>query len=161
MIAQRPQPLDTAHWHPRVARLYRYWLSIHPAVGLPGRQHFGPVRRAELPARIWLLNVQHNPFRMRYRLVGTSFVEAVGREVTGQWLDEAHPHLRNEPGFFERYQRAAEQKQPEWRKGKPRIWAHRDFGEIENVLLPLAADGVTVNILLAYTVLYRPDGSVG
>jgi hypothetical protein len=64
--------------------------------------------------------------------------------VTGQWLDEAHPHLRNE-----------------WRKGKPRIWAHRDFGEIENVLLPLAADGVTVNILLAYTVLYRPDGSVG
>jgi len=158
---ERAPALDTARWHPRIARLYRYWLSIHPpAGGLPGRQHFDPVDVPELLPGIWLLDVQHRPFRLRYRLVGTGIVEAVGREVTGQWLDQAHPHLRNDATFFERYRRAAEQKRPEWRKGKPRIWAHRDFGEIENLLLPLARDGATVDILLAFTVLYRPDGSI-
>jgi len=158
---ERAPALDTARWHPRIARLYRYWLSIHPpAGGVPGRQHFDPVDVPELLPGIWLLDVQHRPFRLRYRLVGTGIVEAVGREVTGQWLDQAHPHLRNDATFFERYRRAAEQKRPEWRKGKPRIWAHRDFGEIENLLLPLARDGATVDILLAFTVLYRPDGSI-
>lgn len=162
MSAERPPALDTTHWHPRVARLYRYWLSIHPAGGgMPGRKHFDPVDVPELLPGIWLLDVQHTPFRLRYRLVGTAFVEAVGREVTGQWLDDAHPHLRGVPGFFDRYQRAAVEKHPEWRRGKPRIWAHRDFGEIENLLLPLAADGATVDILIAYTVLYRPDGTTG
>jgi hypothetical protein len=161
MRTERSPTLDTTRWHPRVARLYRYWLSIHPAAGLPGRQHFDPVDVPELLPGIWLLDVQHTPFRLRYRLVGTAIVEAVGREVTGRWLDEAHPHLHDMPGFFDRYRRAAEQKQPEWRRGKPRIWAHRDFGEIENLLVPLAADGITVDILIAYTVLYRPDGTTG
>ena len=161
MRVERPPTLDTTRWHPRVARLYRYWLSIHPAEGLPGRQHFDPVDVPELLPGIWLLDVQRKPFRLRYRLVGTAIVEAVGREVTGQWLDKAHPHLGGMAGFFERYRRAVEQKQPEWRRGKPRIWTHRDFGEIENLLLPLAADGATVDILIAYTVLYRPDGTTG
>jgi len=161
MRTERSPALDTTRWHPRVARLYRYWLSIHPAGGLPGRQHFDPVDVPELLPGIWLLDVQEKPFRLRYRLVGTAIVEAVGREVTGQWLDDAHPHLRGVAGFFDRYQRAAVEKQPEWRRGKPRIWTHRDFGEIENLLLPLAADGVTVDILIAYTVLYRPDGATG
>ncbi|HJT07881.1 MAG TPA: PAS domain-containing protein [Stellaceae bacterium] len=161
MRAERPPTLDTTRWHARVARLYRYWLSIHPAEGLPGRQHFDPVDVPDLLPGIWLLDVQHKPFRLRYRLVGTAIVEAVGREVTGRWLDEAHPHLGSVAGFFDRYRHAVEQKQPEWRRGKPRIWVHRDFGEIENLLLPLAADGTTVDILIAYTVLYRPDGTTG
>jgi hypothetical protein len=161
MTVERAPPLDTAGWHPRVARAYRYWLSIRPPAGLPGRQHFDPVDIPDLLPCIWLLDVQRQPFRLRYRLVGTSIVEANGREVTGQWLDEAHPHLRHDAEFFSRYRRAVEEARPEWRKGKPRIWAHRDFGEIENVLLPLARDGATVDILVAYTLLYRPDGSVG
>jgi hypothetical protein len=160
MRVERVRVLDTAGWHSRVARVYRYWLSIHPPAGLPGRRHFDPVAIPDLLPGIWLLDVQRRPFRLRYRLVGTGIVEALGREVTGQWLDEAHPHLHGETAFWERYRRAVEQAQAEWRKGKPRIWTHRDFGEIENVLLPLAADGANVDMLIAYTLLYRPDGMI-
>lgn len=153
--------IDTAAWHGRATRLYRYWLSIHPPEGgLPGRRHFDPVAVAGLLPGIWLLDVQRLPFRLRYRLVGTGIIEAIGHEVTGLWLDEAHPHIRDNAVFFGRYQQVAETGVPSWRKGKPLLWTHRDFGTIENLLLPLAKDGCEVDMLCAFTVFYRPDGSV-
>ena len=151
---------ETTLWHPRAVRLHRYWLSIHPSEGLlPGRQHFDPLAMPDLLAGLWLLDAQQEPFRLRYRLVGTGIVEALGRDVTGLWLDEAHPHVRDDAGFFERYPRTVETRLPDWRKGKSRLWAHRDYGSIENLLLPLARDGRKVDMLIALTVLYRPDGS--
>ena len=62
---ERMQTLDTARWHPRVARLYRYWLSIHPpGGGLPGRQHFDPVDVPELlPGSIVRVNRLLNAFK--------------------------------------------------------------------------------------------------
>lgn len=153
--------LNTARWQPRTTRLYHYWLSIHPAGGgLPGRQHFDPVAVPDLLPGLWLLDVQHQPFRLRYRLVGTGIVEAIGREVTGQWLDEAHPHIDGNREFIERYEQAVTTRTPSWRKGKPRLWAHKDYRTIENLLLPFARDGSVVDMLAAFTVLYRPDGSV-
>src|SRR5271165_4367368 len=90
--------LSTEGWHPLVQLAYEHWRSLHPATGLPGRQHLDPF---EIPRRllsgIWLLDVQREPFRLRYRLAGTAIVRAIGREVTGQWLDDAHPHLKTDP----------------------------------------------------------------
>lgn len=153
--------VDSAAWHPRAQRLYRYWLSIRPPRGgLPGRRDFDPVAVPDLLPGIWLLDVQREPFRLRYRLAGTAIVEAMGREVTGLWLEEAHPRIREEAQFFDRYRRVVETGVPSWRKGTPRLWTHRDFGVIENLLLPFAADGRHTDILCAFTVLYRPDGTV-
>lgn len=153
--------INTAAWHPRAVRLYRYWRSIRPpGVGLPGRRDFDPVAVPDLLPGICLLDVQQKPFRLRYRLVGTGIVEATGREVTGQWLEEAHPHIRGNTQLFDRYRGVVETGVPSWRKGKPLLWTNRDIGTIEDLLVPLAMDGRTVDILCACTVLYRPDGSV-
>lgn len=95
--------LDTSLWHPRAQRLYGYWRSIAPQGALPGRQHFDPMDVPDLLSCLWLLDVQRDPFRLRYRLAGTAIVEAIGREVTGQWLDEAHPHIEDRGGFLARY----------------------------------------------------------
>lgn len=152
-------PLDTSLWHPRAQRLYRYWRSISPSGALPGRQHFDPVDIPDLLSCLWLLDVQRAPFRLRYRLAGTTIVEAIGREVTGQWLDEAHPDIEDRAGFLARYSGVVERGQPSWRKGYPRLWAHRDFDLVENLLLPFARDGQTVDMLCALTVLYRRDGT--
>lgn len=152
---------ETAAWHPRVRRLYAYWRQIcPPGGGLPGRRAFDPCAVPDLLPGIWLLDIARAPFRIRYRLVGTGIVEAIGREVTGRWLDEAHPQLRDHPRYFDRYRRVSETGAPSWRKGKPQLWSHRDFGFIENLLLPLAKDGTTVDMLCAFSVLYRNDGSV-
>ncbi|HEV8389404.1 MAG TPA: hypothetical protein VGQ35_06165 [Dongiaceae bacterium] len=42
-------------------------------------------------------DVEHNPFRIRYRLVGTKVVEATGMDFTGRYLDELLPSDEDEP----------------------------------------------------------------
>ena len=137
-------PLD-----PDIAAIYDYWCELAPEQMLPGRQHVDP---AKMPARllpsIWLLDVQHEPFRLRYRLVGTGIVEAMRADPTGKWLDEAHPHVKSRPEFFERYERVARTGIPSRRRGIAQLWIHADFREIENLMLPLASDGEKVDIVM-------------
>jgi hypothetical protein len=143
-----------AQWHPRIAQFFTYWRAIRPASGLPGRKHFDPLAIYGLLPGIWLLDVQHEPFRLRYRLVGTEAVEAIGTEVTGQWMDEAHPAVSQTPGYLDRYRAVVRQKIPSWRRGTPQLWTHKKYGTLENMVAPLASDGVTVDILVALTVFH-------
>jgi hypothetical protein len=108
----------------------------------------------ELLPTLWLLDVQHEPFRLRYRLVGTGVVAARGRDQTGQWLDEAHPEVKDDPSYLERYRAVVATGIPSWRRGKPRFWFHEDYGLIENLILPLATDSVTIDMLMILTVMY-------
>src|SRR5260370_4780571 len=59
-------------WHPRIKRLYEYCKAIHPPLGLPGRQEFDPSAVPDLLPSLWMLDVQRQPFRLRYLLLGTS-----------------------------------------------------------------------------------------
>jgi hypothetical protein len=121
---------------------------------LPGRQHFDPLAIYALLPGIWLLDVQHEPFRLRYRLVGTEAVEAIGTEVTGQWMDDVHPAVSQTPGYLDRYRAVVEEKIPSWRRGTPQLWTNKRYGTLENMVVPLAHDGVTVDILVALTVFH-------
>jgi hypothetical protein len=152
-------PADFDEWHPKLQRLFRYWQSIHPPHGLPGRQHLDPIALGDLLPGMWLLDVQREPFRLRYRLVGTRIVEAIGHETTGQWLDEAHPHVIRKPDYFDRYRGVIATKAPSRRRGPARLWTNQDYREIENVVLPLATDGTSVDVLAVLTVMYRLDGT--
>lgn len=145
-------------WHPKLERLYRYWLSINPGNGLPGRQHVDPIAIPDLLPNIWLLDVQREPFRLRYRLVGTRIVERLGREVTGDWLDEAHPHLAGDPQYFERYRSVVLSRVSSWRRGPPFFRQDEHVAEIENLILPLASNGNDVDILMIITVRYNDEG---
>jgi hypothetical protein len=148
------EPQPGPDWHPEIKSIFQYWRSIQPATGLAGRQHLDPADIKRLLPGVWLLDVQHEPFRLRYRLVGTRVGYVIGREVTGLWLDEAHPDAAEKPSYFDRYRTVAETAVPSWRRGRPRLWVHQDFAIIENLLMPLAADGQQVNMLLAFTVLH-------
>src|SRR6266849_5312118 len=56
----------------RIRALYDYWCGIHPTEAiLPGRQHVEPLDLAEVLRWLWLVDVQREPLRFRYRLVGT------------------------------------------------------------------------------------------
>ena len=146
-------------WSEGVSEAFAYWVSRRPQGLLPGRQHIDPTEIPRLLRGLWLIDVARNPFRFRYRLVGTRIVEALGMDPTGRWLDEAHPHARTVPGFFKRYERAVETGVPSRRRGTALLWSNRDHRAIENILLPLAADGRTVDMLMVYTAIFRLDGS--
>jgi hypothetical protein len=146
-------------WHPRLQRLHQYWLDIHPTDGLPGRQHVDPIDIPDLLSNLWLLEVQREPFRLRYRLAGTSIVYAAKREVTGQWLDDVRPQVRTIPGYFDRYRAIVETKEPSWRRGPPNFQMNAYFVSLQNLFLPLARDGRNVDMILAGTVYFRFDNS--
>lgn len=141
-----------------VRRFYEYWLSVTPPGHLPGRQHIRPEDLAPLLSRVWMLDVYRNPLRFRYRLAGTNTVHAVGRELTGRWLDEVQPEVIATPTAYDRYRFVAQTGRPTWRHG-PIFWK-RDPAQrtIENCMVPLAADGVTVDRIFALSVALDANG---
>jgi len=152
-------PEDRTGWHPQCRRLYDYWSGISPPGRLPGRQHVSPADIVPLLPRVWMLDVVREPLRFRYRLVGTGEVGTLGRDVTGQWLDDVHPEFRTDALLNGRYRFMADTGRPTWRRGPVR-WRHDNMHrEVENCMVPLASDGSTVDIILALSVLFQADGS--
>jgi hypothetical protein len=151
---------DRSGWNPQIDEFFSYWLSIHPAGRLPGRQHFDPLDISKLMARVWMLDVVRGPSgpRFRYRLVGTKEVETLQREVTGHWLDEAHPHLVETRCGFRRFIFMAESGQATYRKGEVNFTHHQDHRVVENCMVPLARNGSSVDMIAVCSVLYRFDG---
>ncbi len=155
-----PKDHPATSWHPKIQALYDYWAAIRPRDRrLPGRQHFDPMAIPRLLPDIWLLDVAREPLRLRYRVIGTGIVEALGRELTGAWMDEVHANFGPEAATFPDYRWVVEERQPHWRRGRPMFASLLDkCTELERILLPLARDGETVDMILSLTVFYRANG---
>jgi hypothetical protein len=102
-----------------------------------------------------MLDVQRDPFRLRYRLVGTSIVCSAPGGLTGRWLDDLRPGIRHISRYFDRQPAVVETKIPSWRRGPSHFRHDVAFASLENLFLPLARDGHQVDMILAETVYYR------
>lgn len=135
-------------WNPKIRRLHEYWLAISPADGqLPGRQHVDPSAIPDLLPQMFLVDVEREPLRFRYRLVGTDYVEMMGRDLTGEYLDAVHPGF---PGpVLQHYINAVERRRPAYRKG-PVMYANakKDYLTVERLIVPLARNGVDVDMIM-------------
>jgi hypothetical protein len=141
-------------WHHTLKSLYDYWVSIHPSVGLPGRQHVDPCRLPRLLPRVFMVDVSRNPLRFKYRLVGTEYAYLMGRDFTGRYLDEVHPDFHGL--ILRQYAEAAERRRPAYRKGPIRYASpDREYLGMERVILPLARNGFDVDVILG-GVMYIP-----
>jgi hypothetical protein len=149
---------DRSSWNKKLAHFFDYWLSIKPAGGLPGRQHFDPLDIPHLMPRVWMLDVLREPLRYRYRLAGTKEVGTLEREVTGRMFDEVHPHLRHDPEAIGRFNEIVQSGIATYRKGAVLILHQEDHRIVENCIVPLARDGKTVDILIACSILYDRHG---
>lgn len=132
---------------PRLRQLYDYWLSKRNGNRLPRRADIDPTEIPQLMPNLLLVDVEYDPFRVRYRLVGTQIVEATGFEFTGKYLDEIV--LPDDEGpFLESYQLAAESKAAVLTRIKWRLDAETT-GEYDACFLPLSEDGATVDKILS------------
>ena len=137
----------------RIVALYRYWLSIRPGPGLlPGRKHFNPTAIPSLLRWIWLADIQRNPLRFKYRLVGTEHVEATGTDPTGHWYDEVHPRFLRSSAY-PLFAASAERAEVTFYHGDPVYVIDAKFKIVERLILPMASDGKQVDMLLGITVL--------
>jgi len=147
--------------HPKIARMLAHWRSLAPAPGmLPGRQHFDPIRVPDLLPHTWLIDVERGPvLRFRYRLIGTALIEAGVPMRRGDYFDE----VANQPSRDEVAGMLAGvvlERRPNWRRGVPLVAHVKHVTELERVVLPLAADGATVDMLIGATLFYWEDGRV-
>lgn len=90
-MADRLRRLDLAQMRSeRVRRLHEYWRAKAGApASVPQRRDIDPTELPDLLPSLLLVDVEHNPLRFRYRLVGTRIVDFSYRDFTGTYLDEA------------------------------------------------------------------------
>lgn len=150
MLASRLQETD---WHPTLAALHAYWHSIAPSGRLPGRQHFDPAEVPRLLPHLWLIDVEPDPRRFRWRLIGT---EAQGGKLRLRPGDLLEDHLDSAELARARavLEAVLESPAPSWARGRPVMPHAPSVISLERLILPLARDGTTVDMLLGATVYH-------
>lgn len=147
-----------AAWHPKIAAIHAYWQSRRPAADrLPGRAAIDPTEIPALLPHIFLLDVLEHPLRFRYRLVGSKLVLAGGRELTGRLMEDVHENLLTAPPYAD-YPACVREHRVGWRRGTTVFDWDREHVLIERMLLPLASDGETVDIILGFSVFFDSTG---
>ncbi len=139
--------------HPKLHRLHAYWRARAPEPALPSRAAIDPLEMKEWLGNLLLIDVDEGG-GFRYRLYGTQFVAEFGCEMTGRPIDVLPPEYRDL--LRHEYETARATRSPTARRYTARFdWLLPD-GEPhgtrlvtwERLVLPLARDGHTVDMLL-------------
>lgn len=131
----------------RVHRLHEYWRSKAGADGsVPQRRDIDPTDLPDLLPNLMLVDVERDPLRFRYRLVGTRVVDFSYHDFTGTYLDEAG--WGEVDGFTRAYADAVTERKPtcgfyvwQLRSGAP--------GTCEFALFPLSGEQGEISRVLA------------
>jgi len=154
-------PLIASSNDPRLAESYRYWLAKKadlPDGHLPGRQHIRPNEMASFLPFVVLFDVERSDGRMRFRhrLTGSNFYYLFGKEVTGMYIEEAGS-LEMAAAVAARFAAIVETKQPYFGVSPVPVRT-REFVYYEHLTMPLAGDGITVDMLFGTRfAVKRPD----
>lgn len=139
--------------HADLRRLYDYWDSRRAGRRYPARRHLDPIEFGFALGNVTLIDVLYDPLRFRFRLMGGLQAQRVGKDLTGQLVDELpEPIYRNL--LLEAYRDAIETGLPNLQlyeqviEGKPR--------QFEVLRLPLAEDGEKINMLLLCPMFFDP-----
>jgi hypothetical protein len=147
---------------PMVRTVAEYWADLPPTpLGIPRRSDFDPV---SLPPRvlphIWMVDLDREPDRFRFRLCGSHLVRALGFDPTGRYYDEVFPDFAATETFAA-LARVRDTAEGSWRSGDPNlVFPNHDIRVLERAFLPLTGDGRRVDIVLAVSVYRsRPPAS--
>jgi hypothetical protein len=144
--------------HPKIRSLYDYWRKMAPDIAtLPGRKHIDPTDIPKLLEHIWMLDVVGEPPRFRVRLLGGAGQRKGFPARVGDFMDQFFAKGIEDDALDDlRFIVAC--RQPVWRRGLPLMQHKTEVAELERLLLPLAADGKTVDIVLCITMFYSFAG---
>jgi hypothetical protein len=136
---------------PKLRRFYDYWSSKRVIGRFPSRGDIDPTEMPDLLPGITLIEVVRDPergTRFRIRLFGTEHVRANRRDFTGLFVDEVFDGPEMEK-LLPAYMSVAETGEPHFWKSRIPL-AGREHYSYHRLLLPLADDGRTVDMLIGY-----------
>lgn len=148
--------------NPKLRRFYDYWRSKIPeGRRFPARQDIDPTEIPDLLASLIMIDVvrQEEGVRFRVRLAGTDYVQAVGWDRTGRWVDAERPKDEGE-AVVATYHEVLE-------TGEPHYWLSQlhDVGRqlvpYERLMCPLADDGHTIDVLIGLVDFSAPARNSG
>jgi hypothetical protein len=131
--------------HPRLRRLYAYWLDKCGDRSMPARRDLDPLDFPYVIGDVSLLDVLRGPLRFRFRLHGTNLALRIQRDMTGMMVEDvANPEYR--AYVIARCHGLVESRQP------LAVLYDRILGgrraHYEALWLPLSSGGVEVDMLL-------------
>lgn len=119
---------------------------------MPSRADINPRDIVEYLPFISMVDVERDPLRFRFRLVGTETVRAMGIDVTGKYSD-MNPAIAV---LNERYTWIVENKRPYLYNGEL-TWSENSFLNYYALAMPLSNDDTEVNIILYGMYFTFPD----
>lgn len=141
---------------PELKKLYLYWDALKGGREIPLRSDLDPFSLGPtLLPQIALFDVEHDPERIKLRLVGTSIVKWMGKDATGTYLDDPqyYPIAEQQLGIF---LNTARMLRPNYvRSYIPD--SNKEYLHYARILMPLVdAQGVCVMLLGGYALLPFP-----
>jgi hypothetical protein len=124
--------------HPKIRRLFEYWRSIHPAAGLPGRQHFDPLDVPLLLPSILLADVAGRAGpepEFTFRLMGTQLEVFFGGNFTGRPFVSAFIKARQSQTYID-MRRILEDRQPLVAGAAATVWCRHRLDTLRKTPLP-------------------------
>ncbi|MEZ5830348.1 MAG: PAS domain-containing protein [Dongiaceae bacterium] len=135
---------------PQLQTLADLWLSKRKGDALPCRSDFSDDDLRPWFGNMLVVELVEGPHRFRFRLMGTSLVNAASRELTGKFFDEADIS-GYDPDVLQDYDEVVRSRAPlcKTRHYRPVPGAFMEHWRIyERLLLPLASDGKTIDRIL-------------
>jgi len=131
---------------PALRRLLTLWEEGCARDGLPTRDDFPAEKLMTLGGRVVLIDVEPDPFRLRYRLIGTEVTRVLGRDSTGRYFDEiyAPEFYRHQADHFSRVVRD----RVALRTHGNMAHSHKPYVAVEAIDLPLADGSGAVTMIL-------------
>lgn len=138
---------------PRGEKGLAYWQSLRRGRRIPARADLDPIDIPKLLPGLILVDVLSEPLDFRYRLVGTEIDEISHRNFRGVRFSEIQ-HMRRGNNIWAQFARVAESASPLW-SDVPYIGGDPFVRRIRHCLLPMGADGETVDMVLAFVDIDR------
>ncbi|MES2722641.1 MAG: PAS domain-containing protein [Pseudomonadota bacterium] len=139
--------------------LYAYWAGLRSGPRLPGRGDIKPEDFKRLLPTVSLIDVRRDPLDFRLRLAGTGLYSVYGREITGRGLDDVYNSAAAD------YWRVELGKIVEERRPAVGVhslsWRGASHMSILWLRLPLATNGVDVDMILGYDAVVGIQGQTG
>jgi hypothetical protein len=134
---------------PDMIAIYDYWQDQRRGRRMPSRRDIDPIDLPRHLANLMLIDVEREPLRFRYRLVGTRVVDASAEDRTGAYFDAVHFFAVN-PVVMTEYKQAVESGEPILSVEPFKNFINDTTYPVERLILPLSNDGETVDMLLVY-----------
>jgi hypothetical protein len=131
---------------PMVRQMFAYWQGKCAGRMAPKPRDIEPGDLKRLLPFISISDVLNDPFDLRFRLVGTSVVEAVGYDFTGKRLNEM-PVTTGLEHWLAHYQRVVEHKGPHYGRYRGELGPD-SVRYVDHGAFPLSSQGENVDRII-------------